>query len=247
MVIDKVLIFDLKGEYAHFKKYYTTTSPLTFSVPPKTVIYGIVGAILGFSKEMQDDDYYLNYFQDKSCLIGVEILEPIRKTRITLNLIDTKKAVLMARIKNRTQIRTEYIVNPHYRLYFYHQNKEVYQQLKKNLEKHRSYYTISLGLSENLANYIYQGEMDLQVNDNNQDMVPINTVIPVDEKVIKKGDIDFSQAGCEYFSEKVALEMKPDREVVKYSDILFEKNANTVIARVNKYYQLPGNKNIVLF
>ncbi|MDI3548462.1 MAG: CRISPR-associated protein Cas5h [Halanaerobiales bacterium] len=76
MSIAKVLAFDLKGDYAHFKKYYTTTSPLTFSLPPKTVIYGIVGAILGFSKERDNKEYYLNFFQDKKCSIGIKVINP---------------------------------------------------------------------------------------------------------------------------------------------------------------------------
>ncbi|MDI3478645.1 MAG: CRISPR-associated protein Cas5h, partial [Thermoanaerobacterium sp.] len=30
----KSLIFDIYGDFGHFKKYYTTSSPLTFSFPP---------------------------------------------------------------------------------------------------------------------------------------------------------------------------------------------------------------------
>lgn len=69
----KLLCFDIWADYAHFKKYYTTTSPLTFSIPPKTSIYGIIGAILGMGK-----NEYLYYFQPGMCQIGIQIMKPIK-------------------------------------------------------------------------------------------------------------------------------------------------------------------------
>ena len=42
----ELLIFDIRGEYGHFRKYNTTTSPLTYSIPTRTAIAGILGAIL---------------------------------------------------------------------------------------------------------------------------------------------------------------------------------------------------------
>ena len=48
----KVLVFDIWSEYGHFKKPYTTTSPLTFSIPSRTALTGIIGAILGIEKGM---------------------------------------------------------------------------------------------------------------------------------------------------------------------------------------------------
>ena len=47
----KCLVFDIKGDYGHFKKYYTTSSPLTFSIPPRTTVSGMIGALIGLDKE----------------------------------------------------------------------------------------------------------------------------------------------------------------------------------------------------
>lgn len=246
MDINKVLIFDLKGDYAHFKKYYTTTSPLTFSIPPKTVLYGIIGAILGLDKDWSAENYYLKFFQNKICKIAIQIINPIKKTRIPLNLIDTKKAIMMSRIKTRTQIRTEFVVDPHYKIYFFHADKELYEELKKKLKQHHSHYSISLGLSENLANYIYHGEVKVNPIFNNENFVPVSSVVNIDEENIEKGDIDFSKEGSEYFSEKVALEMKEDREVVSYGNLLYERNAKPVYSKPDKYYKLETGENIIM-
>ncbi|MBM7624058.1 type I-B CRISPR-associated protein Cas5b [Sporohalobacter salinus] len=240
--MDKLLLFDIWADYAHFKKYYTTTSPLTFAIPPKTTLYGIVGAILGLDKEE-----YLDYFQDGKCNIGIEIKNPIKKTRINLNLINTKSAKLMSRIDNRTQIKTEYLKDVRYRVYFQHQDDEIYNKLKKYLFEHKSVYSISLGLSENLANFEFIGEYEVAEIDNNEDWIDVASVLRVDSDYLSKGDIDFSQGDREYYSDKVALEMKPDREVTDYGQIIFEGNGKSIRAKPKKYYELEtGDKCLLL-
>ncbi|MFW6015837.1 MAG: type I-B CRISPR-associated protein Cas5b [bacterium] len=238
--MDKILCFDIWAEYAHFKKYYTTTSPLTFSIPPKTTIYGIIGAILGLGKEE-----YLNYFTTGECHIGIQINKPIKKSRINLNLIDTKKAKMMSRIKTRTQIKTEFLKDVGYRIYFTHKNKEIYNKLKQLIKNHKTVYSISLGLSENLANFEYIDEYSYRIVEDNEVWVNILTALKIGNSV-SKGDIDFSEDGKEYFSDKVALEMKPDREVLDYGQIVFERNGKTIKAKPKKYYKLNNGDNCFL-
>lgn len=238
--MNKILVFDIWADYAHFKKYYTTTSPLTFAIPPKTTLYGVIGAILGLDKEE-----YLNYFQQGKCQIGVEIKKPIKKTRINLNLIDTKKAKLMSRIDTRTQIKTEYLKDVKYRIYFQHQNDEIYDKLKKYLKEHKSVYSISLGLSENLANFEFVGEYEVDKIDGNEDWVDLTTVLRIDDD-LTKGDIDFSQGDREYYSDKVALEMKPDREVIDYGQIVFEGEGKSIKAKPKEYYELENGEKCFL-
>ena len=238
--MNKALVFDIWADYAHFKKYYTTTSPLTFSIPPKTTLYGIVSAILGFSKEE-----YLEYFQEGQCKIAVQIKNPVKKTRINLNLIDTKKAALMAQIETRTQIKTEFLKDAKYRIYFMHQNENLYNDLKEKLKNHKSVYSISLGLSENLANFKYIEEIELKKITENS-WQKINTVIRIDKENISKGDIDFSQSNREYFSDKIAVEMESDRTVTDYAQVLFERSGRSIKANVNQYYK-DSNNNSLLF
>ena len=48
----KVLVFDIYGDLAHFRKFYTTSSPLTFPFPPPSTIKGMLGAIIGVDKKI---------------------------------------------------------------------------------------------------------------------------------------------------------------------------------------------------
>ena len=55
---EKYLVFDISASYGHFKKPYTTTSPLTYSIPTRTAVTGIIAAMLGLGKEE-----HLKHFQ----------------------------------------------------------------------------------------------------------------------------------------------------------------------------------------
>ena len=81
----KTLVFDICGDYGHFKKFYTTSSPLTFCFPPPPTVRGMLGAIIGVDKIE-----YLNIFSHKDCRIAIRILSPVKKTRIGINHINTK-------------------------------------------------------------------------------------------------------------------------------------------------------------
>ena len=55
MIPEKILCFELFGDYAQFRKFFTNMSPLSFSIPPRTVLSGIVGAILGIDKQVNPE------------------------------------------------------------------------------------------------------------------------------------------------------------------------------------------------
>lgn len=230
----KVLVFDVWGEFGHFRKHYTTTSPLTYSIPPRTAIAGMIGALEGFGK-----DEYLQHFSKENANIAVKISSPIKKTRIAENLIDTKIAPMMSRIKTRTQIRFEVLKDVKYRIYFSHSSEEVYNKLYSMLKEHKSVYTLCLGLSEHIANYEFIGEMEA-VNELSDSEREIHSVIP-EKELIK---ISFEE-GKEYFSETIPIEMLPNREVTEYGKILFERNAKCILANVNNLWRLENGDGII--
>lgn len=230
----KVLVFDVWGDYGHFKKYFTTSSPLTFSFPPKTAVYGLLGAILGFDK-----DEYLKYFQDKKCKIAIKIINPIKKTRIPINYIDTKTAIDMSKIKNRTQVNVEVLKNCKYRLYVTHENKEIFTKLKNMLYQKKNVYSISLGLSEFLANYRFIGEYEANIVNNNE-IVEIDTIIPFNEDI--KINI---QENRQYLKDTVYNEMNTEREITEYLTVLYERTGKSIKCDIPEYYKLESGDNIV--
>jgi len=234
------LVFDIWGDYAHFKKYYTTSSPLTFSVPPRPVVAGIVGAIVGLEK-----DQYLGVMTREHADVAVRILNPIHKLRVTLNLIDTKDGYWwpVERINStgRTQVRFEFIDRPRYRIYFRHRDESLYRRLRDNLSNHLSVYTPYLGISEHIADFRYVGEYGV-VDEGVEDTAEIHTVLPVDE-LLSLCDVG---VGYKYFKERMPAEMLPGRVVTEYRELLYEIEGRPIRARVKRLLRLANGDVITL-
>ena len=238
--MDKVLVFDLWGDYAHFKKHYTTTSPLSFPFPPRTTIAGIVSAIIGLDKEE-----YLEHFDRNFAWISLKLLAPIKKIRLGQNLINTKgleyRLIKKKNHEPRTPIRIEYIKDPQYRIYFYHSDQEnIYRPLKEHLEKHQSVYTVSLGLSELLANFNLRGEYPLHKTFPSN-LIEIDSVIPSEEI---SGRIEFEE-GKEYFSTSIPIEMRKGRVVTKYGNVSYERNGQRILCRPDSCYEAGNGERII--
>ena len=235
--MDSVLVFDVWGEYGHFRKYYTTTSPLTFAVPPRTALTGLIAGIIGLEK-----NEYLKHFSKQNAHIAVKILSPTKKVRFSENLIDTKTAELMGRIKNRTQIRFEFLKNPKFRIYFHHTDAALYRRTREFLEQHKCVYTPCLGLSEHIANFIFVGEFGCTEIKENKVSVPINSIIPLPDEFTVK--IDFKEPG-EYFSEILPVEMDANRTLLEYCKTLYERNGKPIQAGVESFWKLENHENII--
>jgi len=234
---DRVIVFDVWGDYAHFRKNYSTSSPLTYSFPPRTALSGLIGAIAGLDKS----DYFCNFFRN-GALIGCRIMSPVKKVRIGENLIDTKSALKMHLIKNRTQIRFEFVKDPKYRIYFTHSDEEFYKKILKMLSSHQSIYTPCLGLSQLICNFEYVGEYELVAA--GEEVQEISSVVP--GKFIQETEFE---EGKEYFSEVMPCEMGEAREVTDYREILFERNGKSIRAKASEMWELKdgGSSERIVF
>jgi len=232
--MEKVLAFDVWSEYAHFRKFFTTTSPLTFSLPPRTALCGLIGAILGFSKES-----YLRKFSKKDAYFAIRLMNPVKKIRFSENLIDTESSSTMNIIKQHTRIKFEFLKDPKYRVYFSHSDPDLYESALEMISGHKCVYTPCLGISEHIANFAYIGEYSLEKKKNLAEIF-IDSILPKDQ--IHK--IQF-QLGKEYMTETLPNEMADDRTVNEYKQFMFERNCNPICALVDHYYEMENNERIL--
>lgn len=244
---DRFIVFDVWGDYAHFKRYYTTSSPLTFSIPPRTVTIGLIGAILGLDKAVfgSETDQYLTYMTKDKAHIAVRLLNPVKKVRLGMNLINTKDGywipVKRGFHEPRTQIRFEFLKNPNYRIYFSHQDPELYKALLRNLQEHKSIYTPYLGISELIANFGYVGQFGASGRPRESEFIPVNTVLPLDVVL----ELKLLETGYKFFKERTPVEMLPGRVVNEYREILYEIEGKPIYARVKGAFVLENGEYIV--
>jgi CRISPR-associated protein Cas5h len=244
-----VLVFDLFADFGHFKVPYTTTSPLTLPVPSRTAVYGIIGAVVGLDKKE-----YLSYFQGEDCKMALGVKRPVKKIRIAQNLINTKnvnETFMFARMNTRkaaphSPTRIEFLKEPGYRVYLHHREREIFEKLCRQLENHHTVYTISLGISECLANFEYIGLFNAKSIENNKEFVEFDSIIPL-QRLSAPGDLDLD--GENYLIRvHLPLEMKSDRELIKTGDFLIEANGNKIKVRLPSYHRIDFlNENIIFF
>ena len=239
---EKFLIFDIWGDYAHFKKYYTTSSPLTFSVPPRTAIIGLISAIIGKGKKE-----YLSLMTKRNAEIAIRIINPVKKVRMTHNLINTKGGfwipVKRGLHEPRTQIRFEYLKDPKFRVYFRHSDTNIYKLLKMNLKNHKSVYTPCLGISELIADFDFIAEVSVVGSSDDKDFINIHTAVPLGPDIFK--EIDLLQPGRKYFKERIPVEMLPGRIVTEYREILYEVDGNPIKVKVKSALVLSNSDVII--
>lgn len=169
MLNKNALVFDVLGQLAHFRAYYTNASSITYGFPPRTVIAGMIGAIIGYERN--------SYYEDLSpsnSKIAVSVLTPVRKYIQTINYIKTKG---FKGFKSFTQHYLERKIETYptsvefavpktdllkYRIYFNSDNLKIYERLKDYLQSKRSYYSIYLGITELLADLEFVGEFIIE-------------------------------------------------------------------------------------
>lgn len=82
----EILSFKIKGKLAHFRKYYANNTALSFSIPPRTTLMGIVASVMGWEK-----DSYYEKFSSENFQFGVRVLSPLKKSFHRLNFLSIKK------------------------------------------------------------------------------------------------------------------------------------------------------------
>ncbi|GAB7386292.1 hypothetical protein BSNK01_01270 [Bacillaceae bacterium] len=81
----RIFAFRLLGKMAHFRCYYSNSTALTYSVPPRTTIAGILAGLLGIER-----DAYYDLFSLDQCKIAVGNRAAIKKQVQKLNLLMIK-------------------------------------------------------------------------------------------------------------------------------------------------------------
>lgn len=238
----KTLIFDIKGDYGHFKKPYSPMSPVTFPFPPPPAVMGILGAIMGFSKREYHEKLGWNKLK-----IAVRLLAPIQVFRSAINLLNTKDGTdkyfrPRANTNTHIQVNYEFLKNPAFRIFVAGMATENHDLLKLMLEQKKTCYTPVLGLAQCIADVTWVGEESAQNISGNK--ARIDSVI-----VLKDSILPTYEPGIRYQRTRIPVKMDPDRVVHSYQEILLGENATSISCTLKtntEVYQV-GDETISFF
>lgn len=250
-IIDRLIVIDLKGAMAHFRAFYTNSSSLTYSFPPRTVVTGILAGIMGLPR-----DSYYDKFNSQSCRIGISIISPFRKIMNTLNYSYMKSAThFVINQGQHLQVQFETIVPTKnstlwgeltYRIYFWHSDKSIVDEIKYRTEKKRYKFPPFMGISEYTAEFEFIEEINqsrIQEIKSN-DYEAFNTVLNAD--LITEYGLEFKNGNqpLQYMKEIMPLEFNSDRSNKSMGKFIFEKNLQKIRAKVKCPFIRIGDMNL---
>ncbi|MCX7942667.1 MAG: type I-B CRISPR-associated protein Cas5b [Dictyoglomaceae bacterium] len=198
----KVIIFDLYGKMAHFRKFYTNSSSLSYYFPPRTTIIGLIAGLLGYER-----DSYYEIFSPENTKITLSIKSPLRKVMQMINYVWAENIKQLNLSKGQhTQVPFEIIFpqnikeNIYYRIFFHHKNEEILEDLKNKIKTYTFCFPPYLGITEFVGNIEFVGEGKAVINRENQ--IILDSIISVD--YIKHRSIYLeTYLGAQYVKEKM--------------------------------------------
>lgn len=231
--MDRIVIFDLRGTYGHYRKNYSPVSPVTFPCPTPTAMIGTIAGITGLQKRE-----YLATFASGKWKLGISLRNRVQKYRAAINLINTKLDPKTFRPKGkspRIQIPFEFLKDAAFRVYFWHETQELFDRITDQLKSETTVYTPSLGLAQCIGEVDYVGTALTKLKEANGKPLEIESVVPLSDDA----QICYEKSK-RYQRFTVPVSMHQGRVVMKYQDAVVEENAGSVFANNVEAYDCDG-------
>ncbi len=241
----KVINFKLKGRFAHFLRAEASASALSYPVPPRTVMLGIIGAVLGLPKDEPQVKLEPAYIAISGKLpITHWHRAKLRKDPPTLlpyAIKKMQKSITRTSPEKATLILQEWLFNPVYTVWISIPNPYLLQ-LKERLKEKRWYFTPSLGLSEMMADIEYLGSPECSSLP--EGVHDVQSVFQQGE-----GNLNMKQALSRELSIHLLLLQMPrtvtqDR-IFSHCRYILERESNLIPVKTNQAYKV-GDK-IIMF
>ncbi len=227
-----VVGFEVWADFGHFSHPATVYSSLTYPVPPKTTVMGMLGAIAGL-------DEYLGL---NAMRYGVVVRRLEGKRRFCFNGIkealkelDPKKGGGFR--KGRKQFYRELLLRPHYSIYcdLRAVEEDLRQKVVGSLQTQRAYYPLYMGINFCLAQYRYLGEFEPKTE--RQDEMWIDSIVPL--------GYDFAiEPNKQYTDVRMARSIQKGRLFGDFADYLVETTGQPILCK-NVEFDVVGEKKIV--
>jgi len=249
----KVISICLRGKMAHFRKFYSNSSALSYFIPPRTTICGIVAGLLGWER----DKYYEEFSLD-NCKIAVASCSPIKKTMQKLNylMIKSPKKDLNGSQEHHSQTPMELVIPQNlrsgfvdYKVWIYHRNKKIMDNIEGLMNDSSVFYKskgacMALGSVFNLGWIepvgIFEAE---EVNITSKKL--ILSSVPI-ENITEIKIEEIGSNTCKLIKEEVPLEFDKNRCITErgLKEILVNINGGYIPVVVHSFVNLDNEETI---
>jgi len=143
------ILFNISGNWGHFKKVDTNNNPLTHDFITKTAIIGLIGAITGIERKKMKD-FFPQLSED--ILYSVALNNHVKKESWGFTLRSVKVNV------EKSPWQFEFLKSPNFDVILALKDirsKSIFDQFKEYVEKDMAYYNPTLGLANCPANITF--------------------------------------------------------------------------------------------
>lgn len=236
-----LLILKLKGKFAHFRKFYTNSSSLSYSVPPRTTIIGLIAAVMGYER----DSYYETFSKDK-LKVSIKKDKPTRKIMQSVNYIKATSPKSIFEPKDHTQIPLEILTGDdgvEYTIYISSSDRNFMDELEYRVKNNKYAYAPYLGAAPfNCTLKLYE-RINVEPEKSNE-LVRISTLI--NSKYIVKGSVDiFENDNLKLLKERMPVEFLKDREIGSMASYIYDENGHSLKLKINTEFIKLKDENIV--
>lgn len=246
----EILQLDVGGKLAHFRKYYANNTAMSFSIPPRTTVMGMLAAILG-----RERDSYYEELASERIRISVRVMTPIKKTFHRLNFLSIKSKSDFdgsgGRIQTPFEVVSGYDISKDmvvYRLYVScsDEGKDTFEELKGKVLQKKQHFALTFGTANFTASLMgvrLFAANEIQEIEANE-LIMIHSAVPSD--AVER--LDFDRQSSEDSLQMVEEELLPadfvknhDRELKKMNRVLFSTSMAGMKVELNRnYYELLG-------
>lgn len=234
----KLIVFELWGKFAHFRKFYTNSSSLSYSIPPRTTAGGILAAILGLER-----DSYYEEFNSENLFIGVRKLTSTRKIMQSLNYIRATTGGELNYPKSHTQIPFELVMgdnNVGYRFYVTHKDEKIRQDINRRLSNNKPVYPPYFGSATFNCSINYIGQYGWEWTESNQYK---DFYTAIDSNRIDR--LDLTSTEGRLIKERMPKDFGKDRIIKDVTTYIYNEDGKAIRAKfLGEYARLDNGENI---
>lgn len=212
------IVFDIAGPIAMFRRPYTTTSSVSYPLPPPTAVAGLLAGIVGLGNGSHEEAYAARYWEEiNGTCIALSVLNPISWYTGTMNFWNIKEPQKSPHIR----VKHQFVKNPKYRVYV-HGGLE--KELRRHLEAATFVYTPCLGTAYALAEIEYLGDFDSKPV--TEKKIYLSSILPLLPEHNIKVDINDSKG---VFRDKLPFRLTSQRALCESITTLYSASSREKI------------------
>jgi CRISPR-associated protein Cas5h len=235
----KGIIFEIEGNWGHFRKPETNNNPLKHDLITKTALIGMIGAVLGKNRDEMVDLFPI---WSKNLLYGVQILNDVKK--FSFGFTSWKLGGTSKEGQAQVRKRMEIIKDPKYRIALALKSKaseNEFDDFVVSLKEEKAKYTPVLGLHNCPAILKSESvvESDFEEKEESESEFEIYSFVALTyQELTKVTQTKNFRVGIDRIPTFQENFFNP---LDDYVSIAFPTNGNSVFAK-GKYYEFTKDK-----